>query len=186
MAPQSRSLGEQLNESVRGIIGSDPDVYDANSRDFAIKTQQEMDTLLQDLKSGELSPSNYNATKRRYDELANQVKQFDPNRKDWNAQANRNAGTTGENALGSNLVNLQSQDLQQQITGRNQLGLATAADPLAQYQNDADLKRKMALNNQANLAQNVRDQLTQLGNARQSNATMINNAMGQGRQTFDR
>lgn len=183
---QGRSLTEQYSDALRGISGSDPNVYNANSRDFAIKAQQELEQLRQDLQKGELSPAVYNATKARYDQLAEQVKQFDPNRRNWNEQAIRNAGTTGENALASNLINLQSQDAQQQIMGRNQLAFATAADPLAQYQNDADLKRTMALNNQANLAQNVRDQLTQLGNARSTNATLINQAMGQGRQSFGR
>ena len=176
---------EQANNLTRGINGTDSEVSDANSRQAAIAAQQEMQALGEALKKGgEMSPAVYNASLKRYQQLADQVKSFDPNQRDVAGQATRNAGTLGENTYYSNLANLNAQDIQQQNTGRNQLSLATAANPLVQYQNDSDLKRKMALNNQSNLAQNVRDQLTQLGNARQSNANMINQAMTQGRQTF--
>jgi len=112
------------------------------------------------------------------------VNNLNQNQRDYQGQANQNRGTTGENALLSNVLANATNRQQAQQTAADQLAGAIAADPLAQYQNDADLKRRMALNNQTNLANNVRDQLTQLGAARSTNADLIKNAMSQGRQSL--
>lgn len=130
---------------------------------------------------GEIGGKEY---REMMDHIGRGVDNLDQNQRDYQGQANQNRGTTGENALLSNVLANATNRQQAQQTAADQLAGAIAADPLAQYQNDADLKRRMALNNQTNLANNVRDQLTQLGAARSTNADLIKNAMSQGRQSL--
>ncbi|BAY80502.1 hypothetical protein NIES25_69900 (plasmid) [Nostoc linckia NIES-25] len=65
-----------------------------------------------------------------------------------------------------------------------QMQAASFAAGLANTGNNLSTQRQMALNQQANAAQNVANQLNALSQARQSNAQAISNAMSAGMAAF--
>lgn len=109
------------------------------------------------------------------------VNDLDQNQRDYQTTQNQNRGTVGENTLLSNVIANATNRQQAQQASADQLASNIANNPLAQYNLDTDVKRRMALNNQQNLANNVTNQLSQLGAARSVNADLIKTASQGGR-----
>ena len=144
------------------------------------KAQQNYDTsqdqaakLLEAHQKGILSAEEYAAKIRGLGSTSG----LNREQSNYGSTQNENRGTAGENPLISNLIGNATNRQQFQQQSADELSNALAANPLRQYNLDTDLKRQMAANNQQNLANNVRDQLSQLGAARSVNADMIKNAL---------
>lgn len=122
---------------------------------------------------------------KEYRELMSKIgagaNDLDQNQRDYQTTQNQNRGTLGENALLSNVVQNATARQAAQQTAADMLATDIASNPLAQYNLDTDVKRRMALNNQQNLANNVTNQLSNLQAARQTNAGLIGNALQGGR-----
>lgn len=118
----------------------------------------------------EINADTYNTEMSR---ISKTIENLNQGQRDYFTTQNENRGTIGENPLISNLVSNATNRQQFQQNQADQLTANIANNPLAQYNADTNVKRTMALENQKNLASNVRDQLTQLGNARETNAKMV-------------
>ena len=122
------------------------------------------------LANGTINADEYNKEMER---ISKTINSLDKGQRDYFTTQNENRGTAGENSLISNLISNATNRQQFQQNQADQLTSNIANNPLAQYNADTNVKRSMALNNQANLAKNVSDQLVQLGNARDTNAKMV-------------
>lgn len=139
--------------------------------------------IADDYKNNKIPVEQFNAA---LGELGVSIRDLDQYQRNYQATQTENRGTLGENPLLSNLVqNATARDASQKATV-DTLATEIAANPLTQYNADASIKRQMALNNQANLATNVRDQLTNLQAARNTNAGLIQGALqgGAGFQNY--
>ena len=166
MAGNNNSFGDFANPSnqVQNAF------YGQGNSDAAFKAREIADQLTADFKANKIDQPTYLAY---MDKLRKSVDNLSQSQRDWQTTQVANAGTLGENSLASNLVANATNRQQFQQQQADQLASNIANNPLAQYNADSNQKRLMAMENQKNLAQNVRDQLTQLGNARDTNAKLV-------------
>lgn len=126
--------------------------------------------IAEDYKNNKISVEQFDDSLKQ---LGVNIRDLDQYQRNYQSTQTENRGTLGENPLLSNLVQNATARQGAQQAAYDKMSLDIASNPLAQYNYDADTKRTMALENQKNLANNVRDQLTNLQAARVTNADLI-------------